>query len=63
MQDKFLVTWKSYIDELAMLLGGRVPRSQCSATSRPVAQNDLERRRPASPADSDRVRHVRSLGR
>src|SRR3954466_9072843 len=43
MQDKFLVTREEYIDELAMLLGGRVAEEIVFGDITTGAQNDLER--------------------
>jgi cell division protease FtsH len=43
MEDKFLVTREEYIDELAMLLGGRVAEEIVFGDITTGAQNDLER--------------------
>ncbi|HEY7283447.1 MAG TPA: ATP-dependent zinc metalloprotease FtsH [Actinomycetota bacterium] len=43
MEDKFLVTREEYIDELAMLLGGRVAEEVVFGDITTGAQNDLER--------------------
>ncbi len=43
MEDKFLVTREEYIDELAMLLGGRVSEEIVFGDITTGAQNDLER--------------------
>jgi cell division protease FtsH len=43
MEDKFLVTREEYIDELAMLLGGRVAEEIVFSDITTGAQNDLER--------------------
>ncbi len=43
MEDKFLVTREEYVDELAMLLGGRVAEEIVFGDITTGAQNDLER--------------------
>ncbi len=43
MEDKFLVTRQEFVDELAMLLGGRVAEELVYGDMTTGAQNDLER--------------------